>query len=143
MDDEKSISQELLWGSITVKLNQISDEADRLEWDDAIEMIASAFCDSQNMQPMDLFLNLYQFAFRFYFRAKEMSEKQPFNMISKTTRLENHEDRKFFMVSNYDYKMFKWAKERGFDYYMTNGWFLVPEDKLSVSEAHNFEKRIK
>lgn len=143
MEDERKLSQELMWGSITNRLNLISDEADRLNWDDAIEMIASAFCDSQNMEPIDLFLNLYQFSFRFYFRIKGMGEKAEFNQISRTTRLEDHEDKEYFMVSNYDYNMFKWAKSKGFDNTMTNGWFLVPKDKLSVSEVHNFEKRIK
>ena len=71
-----------------------------------------------------------------------MDKPEPFNQISLTTRLENHNDREFYMIKNYDYKMFKWAMQKKFAEYMTNSWFLVPMDQLSASEKHNFEKHL-
>ena len=71
-----------------------------------------------------------------------MDRPMPFNEIRKTTRLENHNDREFYMVMNYDYKMFKWALAKKFTWYMTNQWLLIPIDQLSPSEKHNFEKRV-
>ena len=143
MQDELKETREHLWGSISTKIDKIEDESDRLEWGAIIDMTADAFNDGAEMEPMDLFLTLYQFFFRLYHRLKAMDKPEPFNQISRTTRLENHEDKEFYMVKNYDYRMFKWALAKKFTWYMTNQWFLIPVDKLSPSEKHNFEKRIK
>lgn len=142
MESEARENREHLWGSISTKMDKIGEEADRIGWDAVIDMIADAFDDGNNMEPMELFLTLYQFSFRLYYRLKAMDKPEPFNQISMTTRLEGHEDKEFFMVKNFDYKMFKWAVAKKFTYYMTNQWFLIPIDKLSPSEKHNFEKRL-
>ena len=142
MEDEIKETREHLWGSISNKMDKIGDEADRLGWDAVIDMVADAFGDGSNMEPMELFIILYQFMFRLYYRLKAMDKPEPFNQVSTTTRMENHEDREFFMVRNFDYKMFKWALAKKFTYYMTNQWFLIPVDELSASEKHNFEKRL-
>lgn len=142
-DEEIKETREHLWGSISRKMEQTEVEADRLHWDAIIDMVADAFNDSTEMEPMDLFLTLYQFMFRLYYRLKVMDKPEPFNQITLDTRLENHRDREFFMVRNFDYKMFKWALARKFTWYMTNSWFLIPIDELSASEKHNFEKHLK
>ena len=142
MDDEIQETREHLWGSISNKMDKIGDEADRLEWGAVINMVADAFNDGSEMEAMELFLTLYQFMFRLYYRLKAMTASEAFNQVSKVNRLENHDERDYFMIKNYDYKMFKWAIKRKYTEYMTNGWFLIPVDDLSPAEKHNFEKRM-
>lgn len=142
MDEEIKETREHLWGSISYKMDKIGDQADRLGWNAIIDMVADAFNDGAEMDAMELFQTLYQFMFRLYYRLEVMDKPEPFNQVSLTTRLENHEDREFFMVKNFDYKMFKWALAKKFTWYMTNSWFLIPIDALSPSEKHNFEKRL-
>ena len=91
---------------------------------------------------LGFFLYLYQLMFRLLYRLKAMEKPEPFNQISTTTRFVDHEDKEFYMIKNFDYRMFKWAIRKNFAYYMTNSWFLVPIDELSASEKHNFEKRM-
>lgn len=141
MDDIKE-TREHLWGSVSNKIDNIETEADRLNWDAIIDMVADAFQDGSNMEPLDLFLTLYQFTFRLLYRMKSMDQPGPFNQISKTTRLENHQDATYYQVKNYDYKMFKWALKRGYTQYLTNDWFLIPETSLPQSEKRKFENKI-
>ena len=140
--DEIKETREHLWGSISNKIDKIETEADRLNWGAIIDMVADAFQDGTNMESLDLFVALYQFTFRLLYRLKSMDQPEPFNQISKTTRLENHQDTTYYQVKNYDYKMFKWALKRGYVQYLTNNWFLVPEASLSPSEKRKFENKI-
>lgn len=142
MDEEIKENKEQLWGSITGKIDRIENEADRLHWGEVINMVVGIFDEADEMEPLELFLSFYQFLFRLYYRLKAMNEPEPFNQISRTTKLENHDDREYYMVKNYDYKMFKWATRKGYADSMTNGWFLVPVDKLSAAEKHNFERKL-
>lgn len=142
MEDEIKETREHLWGSISVKIDKVEEEADRLKWNEIIDMVADAFNDANELEPMALFLIMYQFMFRLLYRLKVMSSPEPFNQVSRTTRLENHEDKEFYMVKNYDYRMFKWAIRKNFAEHMTNSWFLIPISELSASERRNFEKRL-
>ena len=140
--DEIKETREHLWGSITNKMDKIETESDRLKWDAVIDIIVDAFQDGATLDPLDLFLVLYQFTFRLYYRLKSMDNPEPFNQVSKTTRLENHKDIPYYQVKNYDYKMFKWALKRNYIQYLTNNWFLIPETDLLPSEKRKFEKQL-
>ena len=142
MEDEIKETRDHLWGSISTKIDKIEEEADRLGWNAIIDMVADAFMDGNEMEPLELFLYLYQFMFRLLYRLKVMDKPEPFNQISLTTRLIDHQDKEFYMVKNFDYRMFKWAIRKNFAYYMTNSWFLIPISELSTSEKRNFEKRL-
>lgn len=143
MEDEKQINGELMWGSIASHVNAIEEEADRLEWPVIIDMVADAFCDGEKEKnPMDLFLNLYQYTFRLLYRLKALSKPGDLNKISKTDWLIDHDKVPVYMVSDYDYKMFKWARSKKLTEYMTNQWFIVPESSLSASEKHKFDKQL-
>ena len=139
--DEIKETREHLWGSISNKIDKIETEADRLNWDAIIDMVADAFSDPVP-DPLDLFLILYQFTFRLLYRLKSMDKPEPFNQVSKTTRLENHQDTTYYQVKNYDYKMFKWCISRHYTQHLTNDWFLVPEASLSPSEKRKFENKL-
>lgn len=142
MDDETA-ARELLWGSVTRLMDKIGDEEDRLHWPELIDVVVDTYSEEgNNKDGMDIFFSLYQFLMRVYYRIKAMDEPEPFNIVSKTTRIENHEKISMYMVRNYDYKMFKWAKNKGFIQYMTNGWFLVRVQDLSPSERKGFEDKV-
>ena len=140
--DEIKETREHLWGSISNKIDKIETESDRLNWDQIIDMVADAFQDGTTLDPLDLFITLYQFTFRLLYRLKSMDKPEPFNQVSKTTRLENHQDITYYQVKNYDYKMFKWALKRNYTQHLTNNWFLIPENDLSPSEKRKFEKQL-
>ena len=132
----------LLWGVIAKLIEKIGEELDRLNWDEGINMIADAFTEAEKSKSQpDIFFEWYQFFWRFFYRIKIMEQKQPFNSVTKTSRLENHDDAPMYMVTNYDYKMFQWCREKNLMESLSNGWFLVPVDKLSPAEKKHFESR--
>lgn len=139
--DEIKETREHLWGSISNKIDKIEVEADRIGYPAIIDMVADTLNDSTT-GPLDLFLTLYQFTFRLLYRLKSLDRPEPFNQISKATRLENHKDVQYYQVKNYDYKMFKWAVKKGYTQYLTNNWLLVPETGLSPSEKRKFDQQL-
>lgn len=133
----------LLWGTISKLLDKIDDELTRLNWDKAIDMICDAFGEaSKETDTTEIFFTWYQFFFRFYHRIKLMDKPEQFNAVSKTTRLINHDNVPMYMISNYDIKMYKWAKGKGCSENITNNWFLLKEEDLSESEKRKLDARI-
>ena len=136
-------NNELLWGVIARLIDKIGDELDRLNWDPAINMIADAFDEaSKEEDSTKIFFLWYQFFWRFYYRVKNFQKPVPFNTVSKTTRIESHDDEPFFQISNYDYKMYLWCKTKGCIDSVTNNYFLVKEKDLSPAERKRFEARL-
>lgn len=130
------------WKSIVNLVGKIGEEADRLDWQELADMAVSALEEMEKEKDPAIILFVWQqFFFRLYYRVKKYSQKLEFNTVYETSRLENHQDRKFYQVNNYDYKMFVWAKKKGFMDYTTNNFLLVPMDKLSEKEKENFEKK--
>lgn len=72
-----------------------------------------------------------------------MEKPQDFNEIYNDKRFDKNVEIPMFRVSNYDYKMYKWAKGKDCLDSMTNGWFLVRKDKLTPAEVRSFEARAK
>ena len=132
------------WNSIANAVDKIGDEADRLDWPELIEMTAEAYTEAsaEPDQAVKLF-DWCQFFFRLLHRVKDMTNPEPFNRVTKTQRLIDHDWRPMYMVDNYDYKMFLWAKKNGHRDYITNKWFLVREDELSGKMRESFEKKCK
>ena len=141
MEEKEGMS--LLWGVVAHLIDKIGDEVDRLNWDDALNMIADAYTEvEQETDTTKLFFTWYQFFFRFYWRIKKMDTKRPFNIISLTTRLVDHDDVEMYMVTNYDYKMYLWGRDKGCSNSITNDWFLVPKSILTPAEIKHFEERV-
>lgn len=137
---EKSRASE--WEAIADLIGKIGEEADRLNWPDLADVVAEAYdVMEKETNPATILFTWQQFFFRLYYRVKRYTSPLEFNTVYETTRLENHEDKKFFQVNNYDCKMFLWARKKGFTDHLTNNYFLIPIDSLSDKEKVSFEKK--
>lgn len=137
---EKSRASE--WEAIADLIGKIGEEADRLDWPDLADVVAEAYdVMEKETNPATILFTWQQFFFRLYYRVKRYTSPLEFNTVYETTRLENHEYKKYFQVNNYDCKMFLWARKKGFTDYLTNNFFLIPLDKLSDKEKASFEKK--
>lgn len=133
---------EMLWGCISDRIDKICKESERLNWDEIEDMISEALEVEDGAVSSDLFFRLYQFLFRLHYRLKSMTSPEPFNKIYTTTRLENHQYATFYQINNYDYKMFRWARSKGFNDYTTNFYLLIPKDSLTEQEQQQFEQKL-
>ena len=85
-----------------------------------------------------IFFDVYGFFFRLYHRLRVEPTKRDFNKI---TSYESN-GKTFFRVTNYDYKMFKWAKEAGFADTISNDCIDFLGDRLTTNQRRAFERRI-
>lgn len=130
------------WKAIADLLGKIGDEAERLEWPELVSVASDAYDEMEGETNPAIILCVWQqFFFRLLYRVRRYSSPLEFNTVYETTRLENHEYKKYFQVNNYDCKMYLWARKKGFTDYLTNNFFLIPLDKLSDKEKASFEKK--
>lgn len=135
---------EVLHKHIANLMEKISDEVDRLGWEELSEMAVDALCEAdKEKDPAKLLVDWYQFYSRLYYRIKFYKEPARFNMVYHDSRTVKHEEVPMYRVQNYDWKMFLWAKNRKLMEFMSNDWFLVPASCLSETEKANFEKKVK
>ena len=71
------------------------------------------------------------------FIRKMLDKNMPLNRVTLETR--DHEE--VYVVTNYDYKMFLWAKSKGYGKTLTNTEFTVLPSTLTPAEARRFEKQ--
>lgn len=139
MDEINEIhSTSLEWGAITNLVDRIGEIEEKIDgyWDELINMVADAISEEgQNKDPASIFFVLYQYMFRLYYRLRGNPIKREFNIISK--------DKNGFVVTNYDYKTFKWAMASGFIMTISNDYISLPFDKLTDGQKRAFERRIK
>lgn len=129
----------LEWGCIANLANNIGALENEMPWPKLIDMISDAFAKAEEEKdPQNLFFDWYQFFWRLYYRVKKMDKPKPFNIITKETR----SGEEFFCVENFDYRMFVYARQKGFTNEMDNEKFYVPGDKLSPGEKKSFEKKV-
>lgn len=130
------------WKSISNTVEKIGDEAERIGWDELNDMVADAYTQaSAEPSAANKLFDWYQFFYRLYHRVKDMDSPEPFNRVTKTQRLIDHDWRPMYMVDNYDYKTFIWARKNGHTDYITNKWLLVREDELTDKMKASFEKK--
>lgn len=142
-DYEEVRDTQVEFGCIAKLIDRISVIVDKLEWEELADMVADAFVLAEKEQePFKMFVDWYQFFFRLYYRVKTYKGPAPFNRIFRDQRVVGHDEIQMYRVQNYDYKMFAWARKKGFTEFLTNDWFLVPVDKLTVAEKANFEKKV-
>jgi len=140
---------ELLWGCIANKIEQIDVEESRIKWEELTNMVATAFDHAAKEEDKtNLFFDWYQFFYRIYHRVKKMDKPEPFNIISKTTMPLPVDGKRYttdepcFMVSNYDYRMWKYASSKNLLGFATNNYLLIPEAVLTPGECKRFEEKI-
>lgn len=142
MEEFKQIEQSdalLGWGTTSSLLSKAADLAETMGRDDIVNMLSEAFDLMEKINdPAKVFFDAYQFAFRMYFRMKTLSEKMPINRVT----LEHRGNDDVFVVTNYDYKMFLWAKSKGYGNTLTNLEFTVSPESLTPAEARRFERKL-
>ena len=141
MEELNKIEKEdtlLGWGTASALLAKASDLAEAMGRDDIINMLSDSFdLMESEKEASKIFFNVYQYAWRVYFRMKFLAKDMPINRVTLENR--NHED--VYVVSNYDYKMFLWAKSKGYTKTLTNNEFVVEPESLTPAEKRRFEKQ--
>lgn len=133
-DDAKA----LMWGSIANQINKIGDELDKKDhsFDKFSNVIEDAYTiGEKETDAFRLFFDLHQFLFRLTQRIRKMESMIPINSI------DYYEREDAYVVKNYDYKMFLWARSRQSDK-IDNFTIIFPRDELTAAEARSFEKKL-
>ena len=141
MEELNNIEKEdnlLGWGTASALLAKAGDLAEAMGRDDIINMLSDSFDLMESEKDASkIFFNVYQYAWRVYFRMKSLNKDMPINRVTLENR--NHEE--VYVVSNYDYKMFLWAKSKGYTKTLTNNEFVVEPESLTPAEKRRFEKQ--
>lgn len=134
-------SLQLEWGAVTNLADRISLLEDKIEggWPELIDMIADAMTDSSGEPPEKIFFYLYAFMFRVYYRVKHNLERRPLNVYSREEW--GSEKEEVYIISNYDFSVFKWAIDSGFVDRLSNERVIIPVDKLTTKQQHAFDRR--
>ena len=141
MEELNKIEKEdnlLGWGTASALLAKAGDLAEAMGRDDIINMLSDSFdLMESEKEASKIFFNVYQYAWRVYFRMKSLNKDMPINRVT----LENRDHEEVYVVSNYDYKMFLWAKSKGYTKTLTNNEFIVEPESLTPAEKRRFEKQ--
>lgn len=132
------------WGTISSLISKSAELAENMERDDIFNMLDAAFNEMEKeTDPKELFLNAYQFAFRFYFRMKKLDPNMPLNRVTLEHRIEPRIGAvDCYVITNYDYKMFTWARKRGFSEQIDNLTIIIPLSELTPAEKNRFDKKM-
>lgn len=138
----------LEWGAVLNLATRIADIEDKIgPWDDLTNMVSSLLDGSRNSTPQALAQDVYPFLFRLYFRLKAFSSPTPFNKVVSTTRdvplpdkSQYREQQDGYLIVNYDYKTYLWAKNLGLADYISNNGLWVPKSSLTPAQIKHFDK---
>lgn len=135
---------DILWSYIAKLITDIEDECDRLGgWCELTDMVAKIMTDTSRLDDSSLmFFGPYQYLFRLKYRLKCMDEKKPFNVVKETIRTQGPEDVEYFIVENYDYKMFVYANKNKFNELLDNNRFFIRKSELTPAQISAFNKKI-
>ena len=113
------------------KLEVIAKEQ---EWPELEDMIINqAFKDVNESTQADQLFNQEQFLMRLCLRYEHF-KKAPLNVVSLNDRNER------FVIRNYDYNTFLWAK-KVVPEYIDNNFIYVPYDRLSKAQYEAFKSK--
>ena len=151
MEEIKEIHEASLeWGAICNIVDRISDVEEKIgPWDDLINMVANIFdTESQSKDNKHLAMDVFPFFWHLYYRIRAYDKPVPFNQVSamkQSTSAEGkqyREDKDGYMIQNFDYKTYLWAKKLGFGDYICPGWLWVAKEALTPAQVQRFEKLI-
>ena len=140
MEELKNIEKaDLLagWGTASTLLAKASDLAEQMGRDDIFNMLSDSFDLMETAKGDEIFFNVFQFCYRIYYRMKVLDKDMPINRVT----LEHRGTDDVYVVSNYDYKMFLWAKSKGFGDTINNLQFTVLPSSLTPAELSRFQKQ--
>ena len=127
------------WGAIATLMGKAAENAEKHGREDVVDMLSNTFDLMERIKkPYELFFDAFQFAWRMYYRTKNIGDI-PINRVTLEKR--NNED--VYVVTNYDYKMFLWAKSKGFGATISNTEFTATISSLTPAERSRFEKQAK
>lgn len=143
MDEIETLhNRSLEWGCVCNLIDKIGslEEQQDEPWDELLDMVADMIDEEgREEDPTKIFFIIYPYCFRLYYRLRANPEKRTFNQISRIGISGNE----FFRITNYDYKMFKWAMAGGLTERTTNDYIDLPSDKLTDKQRRAFERRCK
>lgn len=130
---------ELNWKTIFDRMAKTAVRAEELGLMELVDILSSSFDEMESMynshsDDSTIILLCNQFSERAARRVEIMGEWVQKNRVTKTQTQ--------YIVANYDYKMFYWAKRRGFDSEIDNLQIKIDIDALSDKERLSFESRI-
>lgn len=130
------------WSIMIQKLEEINKEAERLNWEELNDEAIDVYSDSNSKDTKEVFLNNYQYLFRLRERVRNWIEPRKFDEIRDIKMdLPKRPQVEFFMVMNYSYKSFVWAKQNGFIDHLNNNYYLVEKEELEPRMRASFQKR--
>lgn len=132
------------WGTVASLLSDAADLALQKDRDDIFNMISESFDEFEKIDdPAELFMTAFQFAFRVYHRMRIIDKDMPLNRVVLQERIEPKVGGiDVYLISNYDYKTFIWARKRGFGDRIDNNNIVVPAEQLTPAERARFDKKI-
>lgn len=137
-----SMPTNTVWDNIMDLAEKVSNDSERLNWNELAEMVADALdSEDKNQNNESLFFGLYQFLFRLHLRVQRMNEAQPFNKIYTETKWLKHEPVPFIRIVNYDYKTYKWAREHKQENYLDNIMIEMPESLFSEKQLASLKAK--
>lgn len=134
-------TRNLEWGCVCNLIDKISEIENKIDghWDELCDMVADTIDqEGGEKDPAKVFFVIYEFFFRLYYRLRNNPTKRAFNQIDKL----EISGKEVYRITNYDYKMFKWAKQEGFIDGISNDYIDLPSDKLTTNYKRAFDRRI-
>lgn len=139
-ENSQNRQTELAWGSVSNLIDKISEIEETIDggWDDLVEMVADTIAEEGTVKSSSvIFSYVFNFMYNLLFRLESNPTKRDFNIISKT----KIDEKDAFKIENYDYKSFKWAKEKELAFKIDKDSLYILEDKLSESQKKSFNNR--
>ncbi len=134
-----------LYGEAAAILGKIFDKCESMGggWDDLLNHLA-AINDHFDTEK-EFYHYYFKFIMHVYWRILPWKEPQAFNQISvRDVPIKQGNKTKYvsgFSVWNYDYKMYRWALNKGLWDWMSPSSFTVPEEVLTPAELQRFKKK--
>lgn len=131
----------LEWGAVANLIDKISTIEEGMDghWDELLDMIADMVdSEGEEKDPTKVFFDVYAFCFRLYYRLRSNPTRRKFNKVIKITT----GGEEAYQITNYDFKTFKWAREEGLMWEVSNDNIILPSNKLTTNQQRALERRI-
>lgn len=130
--------------SISEYLDKISELPGCNDWDELCDMLVEVYDYTEKAKSSeDVFFNPLQFLFRLYHRLKYIDPGTEFDQVYNSTHLEKNEIIPCIRIVNYSFKTYMWARNKGFNDYISNGFLEIECRQLDEKTAKHFLDKAK